>query len=242
MSFLQLERIIEFSLVLYHATNNFKLLKMKSQSDFNVKFISCIAFLLISNLLFAQKVEAEKKANSTLHKQISTLNTKQLIARIIATEDRLEILNLLAGSAFSSDVASESYWTNMFAEDATFDRGATRQNKGRDEILKIINSPEQKEAIKGGMTHLAMLPHITLNGDTAVATGYLLIVMPDTTASHVQLPGKGTSSGFSIYQLTVNQWKLLRTTAGWKVSSRTVRPISSADSRVILQQAVEVKK
>ena len=215
---------------------------MKSQANFNIKFVLYISCLLISNLLSAQKVEAKNKiGNSSIHKQTSTLNTEQLLARIIATEDRLEILNLLAGSAFSSDVASEPYWTNMFTEDAIFDRGAERQDKGRDEILKIVNAPEQKEAIEAGMTHLAMLPHITLNGDTAVATGYLLIVMPDTTASHVKLPGKGTSPGFSIYQLTVNQWKLLRTTDGWKVTNRTVRPISSTDSRAILQQAIEVK-
>ena len=216
---------------------------MKSQANFNIRFVLYIAFLLISNLLSAQKVEAKNKiGNSTLHKQTSTLNTEQLLARIIATEDRLEILNLLAGSAFSSDVASESYWTNMFTEDAIFDRGPARQDKGRDEIMKIVNAPAQNEAIKAGMTHLAMLPHITINGDTAVATGYLLVVMPDTTASHVKLPGKGTSPGFSIYQLTVNQWKLLRTTDGWKVTNRTVRPLSSADSHAILQQAIEVKK
>lgn len=104
---------------------------MKSQANFNIRSVFYIAFLLISNLLSAQKVEAKNKiGNSTLHKQISTLNTEKLLARIIATEDRLEILNLLAGSAFSSDVASESYWMKMFVEDATFDRGAARQDKG----------------------------------------------------------------------------------------------------------------
>jgi hypothetical protein len=222
---------------------NFKLSKMKSQSNFTIRFVLYTAFVLVSNLLSAQKVVANKKIdNATLHTQTTTLNTEDLLARIIATEDRLEILNLLAGSAFSSDVASESYWTKMFTEDATFDRGVARQDKGRDEILKIVNAPDQKEAIKGGMTHLAMLPHITVKGDSAVATGYLLIVMPDTAASHVKLPGKGVSSGFSIYQLTVNQWKLLRTTDGWKVTNRTVRPISSADSRAILQRAIEVNR
>jgi hypothetical protein len=92
------------------------------------------------------------------------------------------------------------------------------------------------------MTHLPMLPHIMLDGDSAVATGYLLIVMPDTAASHVKLPGKGVSPGFSIYQLTVNRWQLVRTTNGWKVSKRTVRPISSTDSRDILKQAIEDTK
>jgi ketosteroid isomerase-like protein len=167
------------------------------------------------------------------------LADEQLLARITATEDRLEILNLLAGSAFSSDVASEAYWTKTFTEDAVFDRGPGQQVKGRQEILKIVNDSGQREAIKAGMTHLAMLPHITLNGDSAVATGYLLIVMPDTEASHVKLAGKGISPGFSIYQVTANRWELVRTTTGWKVSRRTVMPISNDDSRNVIQRAIE---
>jgi ketosteroid isomerase-like protein len=215
---------------------------MKSQSNFYISILLSVAFLIIANPLSKQQLRDEKKDNITQHKQISNSNTKDLLNRITAVEDRLEIQNLLAGSAFSSDVASESYWAKMFTEDATFDRGVGRQYKGRDEILKIVNAPEQKEAIKGGMTHLAMLPHITLKGNTAVATGYLLIVIPDTTASHVKLPGKGISPGFTIYQLTVNQWKLLRTSDGWKVTNRTVRPLSSADSHAIIQQAIETNK
>jgi SnoaL-like domain len=170
------------------------------------------------------------------------LAQQQLLARITTAEDKLEILTLLSGSAFSSDVASEYYWAKMFTQDAVFDRGQERQDKGLEEILKIVNAPDQHEAIKYGMTHLAMLPHITLKGDSAVATGYLLIVMPDTAASHVNLPGKGVSPGFSIYQLTVNRWLLLRTTEGWKVTQRTIRPITSNDSRNILKQAIEVDK
>jgi hypothetical protein len=171
----------------------------------------------------------------------NNLTQKQLLSRITATEDRLEILNLLAGSAFSSDVASESYWTKMFTEDATFDRGG-KQDKGRDEILKIVNAPEQKVAIKAGMTHLAMLPHIKLKGDSAVATGYLLIVMPDSAASHVKLAGKGISPGFSIYQVTVNKYTLVRTTDGWKVTKRVVRPIAAEDARAMIQKEIEDDK
>jgi hypothetical protein len=170
----------------------------------------------------------------------NNLSQKQVLSRITAAEDRLEILNLLAGSAFSSDVASEAYWIKMFTEDATFDRG-TKQDIGREEILKIINAPDQKEAINAGMTHLAMLPHIKLNGDSAVATGYLLIVMPDSAASHVKLAGKGVSPGFSIYQVTVNKYTLVRTADGWKVSQRIVRPLSIADSREIIRKAIEEK-
>jgi SnoaL-like domain len=173
----------------------------------------------------------------------SCSNTKlvqqQLLARITITEDKLEILTLLAGSAFSSDVASEFYWKKMFTYDAVLDRGKDRKDKGIVKILEIVNAPNQHEAIKNGMTHLATLPLISLNGDSAIATGYLLIVMPDTAASHVNLPGKGVSPGFSIYQLTLNSWKLVRTLSGWKVSQRTVRPITSNDSHNILVNAIE---
>jgi hypothetical protein len=168
------------------------------------------------------------------------LGQRNLLVRITAAEDRLEILNLLAGSAFSSDIASETYWAKMFTNDAVFDRGAGFPlDKGRNEILKIVNAPSQKEAIKFGMTHLALLPHITIEGDSAVATGCLLIVMPDSAASHVNLPGKGVSPGFSIYQVTVNRWELLRTAEGWKVKRRTVRPITSNESHNILTGAIE---
>jgi hypothetical protein len=172
----------------------------------------------------------------------NNLSQKQLLLRFEAAADRSEILNLLAGSALSSDIASESYWAKMFTDDAVFDRGQGKKDKGRDEILKIINAPEQKEAIKAGMTHLAMLPHIKLMGDSAVATGYLLIVMPDSAASHVKMPGKGISPGFSIYQITMNEYKLVRTLEGWKVSQRKVRPISAANARDILKEAIENPK
>ena len=68
---------------------------------------------------------------------------QQLLARIITAEDKLEILTLLSGSAFSSDVASESYWTKMFTQDAVFDQGQERQYKGLEEILKIVDSKIQ---------------------------------------------------------------------------------------------------
>jgi ketosteroid isomerase-like protein len=199
----------------------FKLSKMKNQTHSGVKLTICIACLLFSNC------------------SINKLEQKRLLDRITATEDRLEILNLLAGSAFSSDVASAAYWKKMFTDDAVFDRGQGLQDKGRTDILKIVNDPSQKEASKAGMTHLAMLPHITLKGDSAVATGYLLIVMPDSAASHVKLAGKGVSSGFSIFQVTTNRWQLVRTADGWKVSKRTVRPLSSDDSHTILERAIE---
>jgi SnoaL-like domain len=160
--------------------------------------------------------------------------------RLAAVEDRLAILNLLAGSAHSSDVASASFWEAMLDEKAVMDRGSGRpEDVGKENILAIVQSPEQHSAIDAGMAHLAQLPYVTVDGNQAVATGYILVVMPDSNASRVTLPGKGTSPGISIYQLTVNRWELIRTPVGWKVSRRVVRPLASPDARQILADGIK---
>lgn len=163
----------------------------------------------------------------------------ELSKRLVLIEDRLAILNILAGSAHSSDVASEAYWDGMFAEAAVMDRGQGIPNDiGKDDILAIVRSPEQRAAIDAGMAHLAMLPHIAVDGDHAVATGYILVIVPDDQASRVVLPGKGRSPGISIYQLTANRWEFVRAGPDWKVSRRVVRPIAADDARQILASGI----
>lgn len=193
-------------------------------------FLFCFSILLFANCV-----------NSKTGQKV--IQDKSLLARIIATEDKFEILTLLAGSPFSSDVGLEAYWANMFTEDAVIDMGKGRTaTKGQTELLKIVGGADQRQAINFGMAHLAMLPQINIKGDSAFATGYLLTTVPDSSASRVQLPGKGVSPGFSIYQLTVNRWELIRTINGWKVAKRTVRPIMSEDSRLLLVKAIENSK
>ena len=166
-------------------------------------------------------------------------NVDELIKRLSLVEDQLAILNMLAGSAHSSDIASEAYWDEMFAENAVMDRGQDRPNDlGKENILAIVRGPEQRVAIEAGMAHLAMLPRIDIQGNSAVATGYLLVTVPDEGASRVELAGKGRSPGISIYQLTVNRWELVRVESGWQVKRRVVRPISADDARQILGSGI----
>jgi hypothetical protein len=154
-------------------------------------------------------------------------------------EDRLEILSLLSGAAFSADVASVSYWEGMFTDDAILDRGGEAgQDQGKAAIVGIIASPNQRAAIDQGMAHLATLPHISVDGDRATATGYLLAIVKNAEAPNVSLAGKGNASPLSIYHLTVNTWLLERAKTGWAVTSRTLRPIGSAESLEMLEHAI----
>jgi hypothetical protein len=154
-------------------------------------------------------------------------------------EDRLAILDLLAGSALSSDVASEAYWQTLFAENAVLDRGAERGVEHRDQIIDIVRSASQAEAIKSGMAHALALPHIRIDGDRAVATGYLQAIIIDPDSAEVTLPGKGTRKALATYHLTVNRWEFERTASGWQVARRTIRPIATEDAQHMLRRGIE---
>lgn len=159
--------------------------------------------------------------------------------RLGAIEDRLAIINLLAGAAMSADVASEPYWRSMYGETAIMDRGAEQVERGRNEILAIVRGPGQHAAADYGMSHLSGVPHIVIEEDRAIATGYLLVIVPGPATTTVALPGKGVSRELAIYHLTVNRWELSRAAQGWQVTRRVVRPIATDDAREILRSGIE---
>ena len=159
--------------------------------------------------------------------------------RLRLTEDRLTILSILAGSPLSSDVASESYWQSMYADDAVIDRGGTHGTVGRAQIMEIVRGAEQASAVESGMAHVAGLPHIRIDGDRAVATGYLQVLVVDSNGPEVTLPGKGSRKALATYHLTVNRWELARTNNGWQVVRRIVRPIGTPDALDLLNRGID---
>jgi hypothetical protein len=160
-------------------------------------------------------------------------------ARLRAIEDRLSILNLLAGAALSSDVASQSYWESMFADDAVMDRGGQRGEETREQIMDIVRGESQAQAIESGMAHAMAMPHIRIDGDRAVATGYLQVVVLDRDGPDIRLPGKDVRKALVTYHLTVNRWELARTAAGWQVTRRVIRPIATDEAKQMLRSGIE---
>src|SRR5919202_6115276 len=95
--------------------------------------------------------------------------SRSLEERLRAVEDRLEILNLIAGHPPSADTGADYYTEQVYTEDGVFDRGANLTGaQGNRDIAAILKSPGHQEAIRGGLAHFAALPHIVINGDEAV--------------------------------------------------------------------------
>ncbi len=159
--------------------------------------------------------------------------------RLRAIEDRLEIYNLIASHPPSADTAADYYTRAVYAEDGVFDRDPHPGGNGNEEIAAMVRSPAHHAAISGGLAHFCGLPFIELDGDRAVVTSYLQILMPDPNGVPVELSNHGTSKGFRIHRVAANRWDLARTPKGWRIKRRTLRPLDGSEpARQLLRQAL----
>jgi len=167
-------------------------------------------------------------------------SSRTLEERIQAIEDRLEIYNLIASHPPSADTGDSEHIAASWVDDGEFDRGASLSSpRGRDRIAQQVRSPEHQAAIAGGLAHFTGLPHVVIDGDAAVVTSYLQIIVPQREGLPVEVPNHGSSKGFRIHRLTANRWHLVRTGEGWKIEHRTLRPLDgSQEARDILRQAI----
>jgi len=168
---------------------------------------------------------------------------RSLEDRIRAIEDRLEIYNLIASHPPSADTGGNDHIAASWVEDGVFDRGEGLSSpRGRDNIAQQVLAPEHQAAIERGLAHFTGLPHVAIDGDTAVVTSYLQILVPQTQGDPVAVPNHGSSRGFRVHRMTANRWELVRTAQGWKIKRRTLRQLDGSEpARKILQQAIAAR-
>jgi hypothetical protein len=160
--------------------------------------------------------------------------------RIRAIEDRLEIYNLIASHPPSADTGGRDHIAASWVEDGVFDRGENLSSpRGRDTIASHVLSAGHQAAIEGGLAHFTGLPHVTIDGDTAVVISYLQILVPQTEGNPVDVPNHGSGMGFRVHRMTANRWELVRTSEGWKIKHRTLRQLDGSEpARKILREAL----
>src|ERR1700739_1028852 len=160
--------------------------------------------------------------------------------RIRAIEDRLAIYNLIAGHPPSADTGAAGYAEAVYAEDGVFDRGASPSGAvGNKAIAASLKSEGHQAAIAGGLAHFTGLPHIAIDGDSAVVTSYLQILTPNKIGESIEVPNHGASRGYHIHRVVTNRWELARTPDGWKIKRRTLRLVDGSEpSRELLRGAL----
>jgi hypothetical protein len=165
---------------------------------------------------------------------------RSLEERLREVEDRLEIYNLIAGHPPSADTGSGDYTRRVWAEDGTFDRGAQfPRPTGRDAIAAASSNPEHHRALEQGIAHVSSHPYVRVTGDRASAISYLQILVPDRVGPTFDVPNHGAGQGFHIHRVSANRWDFERTPEGWKIKSRTLRPLDGTpEAREILKAAL----
>jgi hypothetical protein len=155
--------------------------------------------------------------------------SKSLEDRIRAIEDRLEIYNVIASHPPSADTGGKDHIAASWVEDGIFDRGEDLSSpSGRESIANQVLSADHQAAIERGLAHFTSLPHVAINGDTAVVTSYLQILVPQTQGDPVDVPNHGRSKGFRVHRIQ-----------GWKIKRRTLRQLDGSEAaRKILRQAI----
>ena len=162
---------------------------------------------------------------------------RSLEGRLRAIEDRLEIYNLIASHPPSADTGAPAYAEAVYTADGVFDRGADLSSwTGNTAIGANLKSAGHQAAIAGGLAHFTGLPHVTIDGDTAVVISYLQILTPKKSGEPVEVPNHGASRGYHIHRVVTNRWDLVRAASGWKIRRRTSRLVDGSEpSREILR-------
>lgn len=146
-----------------------------------------------------------------------------LESRILDLEDERAIRELITRYGYVADAGSIDDFVALFTPDGALDlaMGASygefavnRRWEGSAELRLYLEDPEGlwDKSWWGNVMHAqGNNLKITIDGDTAQASGYALSIM--------------ARGGLKLIGASVNNWRLRRTEDGWRVLERKLRPI-----------------
>lgn len=95
-----------------------------------------------------------------------------------ALEDRFAVLDTMANYCFYFDSAKFEQWVGLFTEDGVFDRGKYGVQHGRDELRAFTGKVPLSDG-SPKLMHFVSNEIIRIEGDSARAESYILVVRPD---------------------------------------------------------------
>lgn len=149
-----------------------------------------------------------------------------LETRIKGLEDQLAIYQLFATYGPSVDSRSGSVTASLWADDGAYDFGG-EPLVGAEKVGSLVNIEPHIHYVADGCAHVLSMPHISVDGDKAVATGY----------SRVYL---NQGDHWRVERASANRWELARTAAGWRVQNRVNRLLNGqAEARDLLSSGIK---
>ncbi len=142
-----------------------------------------------------------------------------LEARLRTAEDTLEILNLLTsyGPLVDSGSSTEAaaLWTSGGGYDFSGGISGGTRLEAPDQLFAMYESAGHKGLVETGVSHFTGTPKITVDGDTAQAVGYSLVILKE-------------GERWFLWRAAINHWTLMRTADGWRIVERFNRTLDGA--------------
>jgi uncharacterized protein (TIGR02246 family) len=150
----------------------------------------------------------------------------QLELRVRALEDERAIYELMASYGPAVDSNSREEAAQLWLSDGVYDVDIGEW-RGQDAIAGMLAEGFHQACLADGCSHQVSISKVTLRGDTAVATGYMQLVVRNGEI-------------FELRRQTVQRWELVRTDQGWRIAHRTGRLIDGGpDARALLARALD---
>lgn len=149
-----------------------------------------------------------------------------LEARAQRLEDQLAIYQLLASYGPSVDSRSGDVTASLWAADGAYDFGGDPL-VGAEKVGSLVNIEPHIHYVADGCAHVISMPHIVVDGDTAVATGYSRVY-------------RNQGEHWRVERASANRWELIRTAGGWRVQNRVNRLLNGQEeARDLLSSGVK---
>jgi uncharacterized protein (TIGR02246 family) len=146
--------------------------------------------------------------------------------RVRALEDEREIYGLMASYGPAVDSNSREEAARLWVSDGVYDVDIGEW-RGQDAIAGMLAEGFHQSCLADGCSHQVSISKVTVAGDTAVATGYMQLVVRNGEV-------------FELRRQTVQRWELVRTDEGWRIEHRTGRLIDGGpDARALLARALD---
>lgn len=169
----------------------------------------------------------------TLEERLTALENRLSATeeRLATAEDRLAILQLVATYGPAVDSGTADVTAELWVEEGVYDT-FPQVFDGRAQIAAMVNGERHQTLIHAGAAHLLGIPHITIEGDSAVVTNYSQLVRSDPE-----------SRVFTTVRTGVNRWELRREHGqDWRIVHRSNRQLDGdSESRDLLARAVAAK-
>ena len=150
---------------------------------------------------------------------------EHLAARLQRLEDEREITRVLTRYGFAVDVGDADATAALYTDDTVIDLGPSSQFEGSAGARQLVLD-ERHQAIVGRCAHTMgpFVIDVDVDGDRAIATGYVRVYISDSDMKNPRL-----------WRIGYSKFELERSGTTWRIAHRLSRSVGADDGAEVLR-------